>query len=568
MGDGGLLGESHSLSLLDSLSLRGNGGLALSGLAQTLLLEDHCGVFIRLAVIVRPVLFVEPVSDGIAGLVPLVWVLLSFFVIQALDPGIFPLCFALLRRVFFINPAFIFRSFDFQPHFCFLTEPGVKSVFANLIIVIAFGAVFIELIPFPIASFSHSDHGVEGEASLLDLWILRHNNVPIILHVFGLFNVLEAHFLGQDGSRCCFLGLECSVLAHNGNSLFQAGSFHCLVLWGHLVDSALHEGPLLICPTVPDRPGFGEQIHHLAVISPIVWLVFITIALVPEIIPLLKAVVAHFQGVDSATVSWSDRGLEVEARVKPLINAILAVISPVFLALPEPIVPLPVAILSQRPVSEAFIGWVLGVPFFLQSLGTLKCEHVELGREGVFLGTESFLTVGGGLHGVMSGLSQFAGLLDKEPVLIGLPILPSPVPEILGFCEEPRDFAFLGPVVCLISVAIALFPESLPLSFASIRAPAFLIKEAVVIWSSGILEHDIINFEPSVDGRLACFSPPLVAVIPEPFPLFLARFFGRLIDVLPREACIIWDLLHGLWLRGLGLLGDGSEHHFLQAFLG
>ena len=320
---------------------------------------------------------------------------------------------------------------------------------------------------------------------------------------------------------------------------------------------------------MPDRPGFGEQIHHLAVISPIVWLVFITIALVPEFIPLFHAFVAQFQGVDSATISWSDRGLEVEARVEPLNNAILAVISPVFLiALPEPFFPLPVAILRQRPDSEAFIGWVLGGPFFLQFLGTLKCEHVELGREGVFLGAESFLTVGGGLHGVMSGLSQFAGLLDKEPVLIGLPILPSKVPEILGFCEVPRDFAFLGPVVCLITFAIALFPESLPLSFASIRAPAFLIKEAVFIWSSGILEHDIINFEPSVDGRLACFSPPLVAVIPEPTPLFLARFFGRLIGVLPREACIIWDLLHGLWLRGLGLLGDGSENHFLQAFLG
>lgn len=131
-----------------------------------------------------------------------------------------------------------------------------------------------------------------------------------------------------------------------------------------------------------------------------------------------------------------------------------------------------VAILRQRPDSEAFFGWVHGGgPFFLQFLGTLKCEHVELGREGVFLGAESFLTVGGGLHGVMSGLSQFAGLLDKEPVLI----LPSKVPEFLGFCEEPRDFAFLGPVVCLITFAIALFPESLPLSFTSIRAPAFLI---------------------------------------------------------------------------------------------
>ena len=320
---------------------------------------------------------------------------------------------------------------------------------------------------------------------------------------------------------------------------------------------------------MPDRPGFGEQIHHLAVISPIVWLVFITIALVPEFIPLFHAFVAQFQGVDSATISWSDRGLEVEARVEPLNNAILAVISPVFLiALPEPFVPLQVAILRQRPDSEAFIGWVLGGPFFLQFLGTLKCEHVELGREGVFLGAESFLTVGGGLHGVMSGLSQFAGLLDKEPVLIGLPILPSKVPEILGFCEVPRDFAFLGPVVCLITFAIALFPESLPLSFASIRAPAFLIKEAVFIWSSGILEHGISRVEISVDGRLACRSPQLVAVTPEPCPLFLARFFGRLIGVLPREACIIWDLLHGLWLRGLGLLGDGSENHFLQAFLG
>lgn len=566
MGDGGLLGESHSLSLLDSLSLRGNGGLALSGLALALLLEDHCGVIIRLAVIVRPVLFVEPLSDGIAGLVPLVWVLLSFFVIQALDPGIFPLCFALLRRVFFINPAFIFRPFDFQPLFCLLTEPGVKSVFANLRIVIAFVAVFIEQNPFQIASFSHIDHGVEGEASRLGPCILPTTNVPIILHVFGL-NVLEAHFLGQDGSRCCFLGLECSVLAHNGNSLFQAGSFHCLVLWGHLVDSALHEGQLHIVPTVPDSPGFGEQIHHFAVFSPPVWLVCITIALVPEIIPLFPAVVAHFHGVDSAIISWSDRDLEVEVRVEPLINASIAFISPVFIALLEPIAPLLVAILRQRPVSEAFIGWVL-VPFFLQSLGTLKCEHVELGREGVFLGAESFLTVGGGLHGVMSGLSQFAGLLDKEPVLIGLPILPSPVPEILGFCEEPRDFAFLGPVVCLIIFAIALFPESIPLSFASLRAPAFLIKEAVFIWSSGILEHDISRFEPSVDGRLACFSPPLVAVLPERSPLFLARFFGHLIGVLPHEACIIRDLLHGLWLRGLGLLGDGSEYHFLQAFLG
>ena len=315
MGDGGLLGESHSLSLLDSLSLRGNGGLALSGLAQTLLLEDHCGLrfrlirLIRLAVIVRRVLFVEPVSDGIAGLVPLVWVLLSYFVIQALDPSIFPLCFALLRLIFFISPALFFRLFDIQPLFCILLEPGVKSVFANLRFVIFIVAVFIERNPFRIASFSHSDQCFEGEASLLGPCILPTTNLLIILHVFGL-NVLEAHFLGQDGSRGCFLGLECSVLAHNGNSLFQAGSFHCLVLWGHLVDSALHEGPLLIVPTVPDPPGFGEQIHHLAVISPPVWLVCKTIALVPEIIPLSPAVVTHIQGVDSAIIIWSVRGLE------------------------------------------------------------------------------------------------------------------------------------------------------------------------------------------------------------------------------------------------------------------
>ena len=237
MGDGGLLGESHSLSLLDSLSLRGNGGLALSGLAQTLLLEDHCGLLIRLirlairlAVIVRLVLFVEPVSDGIAGLVLLVWVFLSFFAIQALDQGIFPLCFAPLRLNFFIFPAIFIRLFDFQPLFCILIEPGLKSVFANLVSVIAIDAVFIEQNPFHIASFSHSDQCFEGEASLLGSCILPTTNVPIILHVFGL-NVLEAHFLGQDGSRGCFLGLECSVLAHNGNSLFQAGSFHCLVLW-------------------------------------------------------------------------------------------------------------------------------------------------------------------------------------------------------------------------------------------------------------------------------------------------------------------------------------------------
>jgi hypothetical protein len=167
--------------------------------------------------------------------------------------------------------------------------------------------------------------------------------------------------------------------------------------------------------------------------------------------------------------------LEVEARVEPLINAIFAVLIPVFVALPEPVIPLPVAVLGQRPDSEAIFARVLSFPVILQSLGTTNCERVDLGFEGVFLGAESELAVGGGLHGVVPGLSQLAGLLHQNPIIFL-------VPELNGLREVPHDFAVVGPIVWVVQVALALAIEKLPLVPAIITAPALIHNEAFIRW--------------------------------------------------------------------------------------
>jgi len=224
LGGGGLLGEGHGLGLLDGQSLLGNWGSA------SLLLEDQCGFFlIRLTVVIRPVLLVNPISDGIAGFVLLVWVLLSFFFVHALHPGSLPLGLAMLRRGILVLPAFFVGTGDYQP-LCILSEPGFNSVTADLVILV-FVAVNLPAPPFRIAHLFVLDRGVEIEACLRGHWIESHFHIPFLHDLGGLLEgseeLLGVDGLGLNGSRC----LECSVLAHGGNSLFQAGSFHCLVPW-------------------------------------------------------------------------------------------------------------------------------------------------------------------------------------------------------------------------------------------------------------------------------------------------------------------------------------------------
>ena len=198
MGGSGLLGEGHGLSLLDGQSLLGFLDSA------SLLLENHCGFLflIRLAIVIRPVLLFNPISDGIAGFVPHVWVLLSFFVLHALDRGSLPLCLAKLRLCILVLPAFFLRFFDFQPLLCLLIEPGFNSVSANLVILV-FVAVFGPEQPFQIALLCivFSDHGVESEAFGRGHWILTH----IFQSLHDLGRLLEGlkELLRVDGLRCC-----------------------------------------------------------------------------------------------------------------------------------------------------------------------------------------------------------------------------------------------------------------------------------------------------------------------------------------------------------------------------
>lgn len=79
--------------------------------------------------------------------------------------------------------------------------------------------------------------------------------------------------------------------------------------------------PSPIVSIIPDLPGFSKLFNHVTVISPPVrLLIFPVSALIPEVLPLFHAVIAHFSWRHGATYvrsSWLDKGGEV---LHPVLN--------------------------------------------------------------------------------------------------------------------------------------------------------------------------------------------------------------------------------------------------------
>ena len=232
----------------------------------------------------------EVLSDGFAGAIPQIWVRLSFFILNALGRGSFPLFLAPFWLVLRILPAFVGRSGDGLPlsSMSLIVQPCIYSCLASWFSIPIIVADHAPVCPFGITYFLILvPHGVEVEARIGRHW--RDFNGPITLHVLhdlgSRLALVVPELPGADGGRCCFLGLE-SLGGLLGES----------VLGFHLLDGSLEvEGPI-VC-AVPLSPGACKGDHHIAVLSPHVhrrW-VFIGLpeALCPERIPLVFALIGH-----------------------------------------------------------------------------------------------------------------------------------------------------------------------------------------------------------------------------------------------------------------------------------